>query len=207
MAKRIEGVSDKLLTCAREEFMEMGFQDASLRVIAAKAGTSPCSIYTRFHDKEGLFHALVDEVEEHFLSWFLSEQAAFDERAVEAKADVLDYASDKFELMVDYLYDHYDVFRLMVRCADIDCYEKMLDRLIEIDNEYTLRYMTSTGHDAIASGRMTPELMHMLANAYYSGLFETICHEMPRDRAHIYVRQLRRFFVMGWADLLQIERA
>ena len=133
---------------------------------------------------------------EHFLSWFLSEQAAFDERAVEAKADVLDYASDKFELMVDYLYDHYDVFRLMVRCADI-----------EIDNEYTLRYRTSTGHDAIASGRMTPELMHMLANAYYSGLFETIRHEMPRDRAHIYVRQLRRFFVMGWADLLQIERA
>ena len=64
-----------------------------------------------------------------------------------------------------------------------------------------------TGHDAIASGRMTPELMHMLANAYYSGLFETIRHEMPRDRAHIYVRQLRRFFVMGWADLLQIERA
>ena len=39
MAKRIEGVSDKLLCCAREEFMERDFQDASLRVIAAKAGT------------------------------------------------------------------------------------------------------------------------------------------------------------------------
>ncbi len=80
----------------------------------------------------------------------------------------------------------------------------MLDRLIEIDNEYTVRYMTSIGHDAIASGRMTPELMHMLVNTYYSGsgLFEIIRHEMPRDRAHIYERQLRRFFVMGWADLL-----
>lgn len=207
MAKRIEGVSDKLICCAREEFMEMGFQDASLRVIAARAGTSPCSIYTRFKDKEGLFHALVDEVVERFLAWFLGEQAAFDDRSVEAKEDVLDYAGDKFEIMVDYLYDHYDVFRLLVRCADIDCYEKMLDRLIEIDNEYAVRYMTSTNHDAIASGRMEPELLHMLANAYYSGLFETIRHEMPREKAHVYVRQLRRFFVMGWADLLQIERA
>ncbi|MDO5300150.1 MAG: TetR/AcrR family transcriptional regulator [Clostridia bacterium] len=206
MARRIEGVSDKLICCAREEFMEMGFQDASLRVIAAKAGTSPCSIYTRFRDKEGLFHALVGEVVEDFLEWFLREQAAFDDRSVEAKTDVLDYAGDKFVMMVDYLYDHYDVFRLLVRCADIDCYENMMDRLIAIDNEYAVRYMTSTGHDAIASGRMSPELLHMLASAYYSGLFETIRHEMPREKAHVYVRQLRRFFVMGWADLLQIEK-
>ena len=40
MARRIEGVSDELLRCARDEFLEMGFQEASLRVIAAKAGTS-----------------------------------------------------------------------------------------------------------------------------------------------------------------------
>ena len=40
MARRIEGVSDQLLRCAREEFMEMGFQEASMRVIAAKANTS-----------------------------------------------------------------------------------------------------------------------------------------------------------------------
>ena len=61
MAKRIEGVSDEVLRCAREEFMEMGFQEASMRVIAAKANTSTGSIYTRYGDKSGLFHALIDE--------------------------------------------------------------------------------------------------------------------------------------------------
>lgn len=205
MAKRIEGVSDELLRCAFNEFMEMGFQEASLRVIAAKAGTSTGSIYTRYQEKAGLFHALVDETIDGLQQWFLREQAAFDERSREEKADVLDYASDKFEDMVDYLYDHLDVFRLLVRCTDIDCYERMMERLIDIDIEYTRRFMTSTGHDAIACGRMTPELMHILASAYYSGLFETIRHGMSRQQAHVYVRQLRRFFRMGWADLLQIE--
>ena len=205
MAKRVEGVSDELLRCARDEFMEMGFQEASLRVIAARAGTSTGSIYTRYRDKAGLFHALVDEPVRALERWFLGQQAAFDERTAEEKADVLDYAGDKFDEMVDYLYDHLDAFRLLVRCMDIDCYERMIDRLIDIDNEYTRRYMASTDHDAIATGRLTPELMHILANAYYSGLFETIRHHMSREQAHVYVRQLRRFFRMGWKDILQID--
>ena len=62
MAKRVEGRSDRLLECAMAEFMEMGYQEASLRVIAAKAETTTGSIYTRFRDKEGLFHALVDSL-------------------------------------------------------------------------------------------------------------------------------------------------
>ena len=207
MAKRVEGVSDELLRCAKDEFLEMGFQEASLLVIAAKAGVSTSAIYTRYGDKAGLFHALVDDAVHGLEDWFLKQQVAFDERSVEEKADVLEYAGDKFIFMVDYLYDHLDAFRLIVRCVDIDSYDTMMDRLIAIDNQYTLRYMHSTGHDAIASGRMTAELMHILANAYYSGLFETIRHNMSREAAQIYVRQLRRFFCQGWADLLQIEKS
>ena len=57
MGKRVAGRSEKLLRCAMDEFMEMGFQDASLRMIAARADTTTGSIYSRFQDKEGLFHA------------------------------------------------------------------------------------------------------------------------------------------------------
>ena len=69
MAKKVEGRSDLLLACAMAEFMEMGFQEASLRVIAAKADTTTGSIYSRFQDKEGLFHALVDDTVEQLLTW------------------------------------------------------------------------------------------------------------------------------------------
>ncbi len=44
MAKRVEGRSDRLLECAKAEFLEMGFQEASLRVISAQADTSNCAI-------------------------------------------------------------------------------------------------------------------------------------------------------------------
>ena len=59
MTKQIEGVSEKILACAKEEFLEKGYSEASLRTIAAKADTTTGSIYSRFRDKEGLFSAIV----------------------------------------------------------------------------------------------------------------------------------------------------
>ena len=40
MAKQIEGVSERILNCAKAEFLDKGYTDASLRVIAAAADTS-----------------------------------------------------------------------------------------------------------------------------------------------------------------------
>lgn len=205
MAKRIEGVSDEVLRCAREEFMEMGFQDASMRVIAAKANTSTGSIYTRYGDKSGLFHALVDDTVNGLLQGFETVQAAFDNRPVEAKHDALDYASDQVTGMVNYLYDHLDDFRLLTRCSDKDCYEKMIDSLIDIDVKYTFRFMQCTGRGALTNDQTSALMVHMLSNAFYSGLFETIRHDLSREEAIVYALRLRRFFRMGWADLLGME--
>ena len=46
MARQIEGVYERVLECAKQEFLEKGYKDASLRGIAANAGTSTGSIYT-----------------------------------------------------------------------------------------------------------------------------------------------------------------
>ena len=60
--KRIAGVAERLLECARSEFLDKGFQAASIREIAKKAETSARAVYTRFPYKEGLFDALVSPV-------------------------------------------------------------------------------------------------------------------------------------------------
>ena len=48
---QVAGVYEKILECAKKEFLEKGFEGASLRVIAQEAGTSTNSIYVRFKDK------------------------------------------------------------------------------------------------------------------------------------------------------------
>ena len=205
MAKRVEGRSDRLLECAMAEFMEMGYQEASLRVIAAKAETTTGSIYTRFKDKEGLFHALVDTTIDELIEWTQKGNEAFADRSAgEQRETVFTYRPEIWEQLVDFIYAHWEVFRLLARCTDIDCYEDMLNRMIDIEGAYTLRFLEATGNDALESGRLTPMMLHMLSNAYYSGRFEIVRHDMTKDDAMTYVSQLRRFFTRGWADLLGI---
>ena len=62
MAKQREGVYERIIECARKEFLEKGYMDASLRTIATQAGTTTGSIYTRFKDKEGLLKPLSDPI-------------------------------------------------------------------------------------------------------------------------------------------------
>ena len=203
MAKRVEGRSDRLLECAMAEFMEMGYQEASLRVIAAKADTTTGSIYTRFHDKEGLFHALVDETIDELILWMREGNESFADRPIrEQRETALTYKPEMWEQLVDFIYAHWEAFRLLARCTDIGCYEDMLNRMIDIEVTYTRRFLEATGNDALECGLLTPMMLHMLSNAYYSGLFEIVRHDMAKDDAMSYVRQLRRFFTQGWSDLL-----
>ena len=66
MAKRVEGVTERLLECAKEEFLKNGYENASLRVIAEKAGSSKGAIYIRYPDKESLYRALTQPVADGF---------------------------------------------------------------------------------------------------------------------------------------------
>ena len=61
MASRVEGFDEVILKYAKKEFLEKGFEEASLRTIAQNAGVSTSTIYTRYLDKAGLFHFLVEE--------------------------------------------------------------------------------------------------------------------------------------------------
>ena len=52
MASRVEGFDEKILACAKEEFLEKGYTDAAIRTIAQTAGGSTSTISTRYSDKE-----------------------------------------------------------------------------------------------------------------------------------------------------------
>jgi len=202
VAKQIEGVYERILECAKDEFLEKGYKDASLRVIAQKADTSTSSIYTRFSDKEGLFKALVTSVVDGVKEWFVKEQEEFHQLPGDTqKQNTFAYATDKIEAFVDYIYDHFEIFKMLIIGSDGTGFSDFINDFVDIDVNYTVKFLETTNNDAIPSGRASPELLHMLTSAYYLGIFETVIHDMSREDAHVYVRQLRRFFMCGWKDI------
>ena len=186
MAKQKAGVYDKVLECAKEEFLSKGFLDASLRTIAQAAETSTGSIYTRFGDKEGLFRAIAEPVVDQFKAMFRRVQEDFHQLSEE---------------VLDYIYDHFDVFRLLLDGAHGTRFSCFLDELVDIEVEYTYKYMEVIGCESVKSGLVTEEFIHIIVTAYFNGMFEVVRHNMDRAAAHRYVKMLNRYHMAGFSTV------
>lgn len=202
MAKQIEGVSEKILTCAKQEFLAKGYTDASLRTIAAAADTSTNSIYVRFHGKEGLFSAIVEPVVNGMMERFVAIQEQFhqkDSRAQETELN--DYALNGMESLVDYMYDHLDEFRLLLDASYGTRFLNFVDEMVHVEVEYTYKYMEAIGCPEQIGGTLTETVLHIVATAYFEGLFEVVRHGMDREEAKRYIDLLGRYHHTGFAAI------
>ena len=75
-------------------------------------------------------------------------------------------------------------------------YEHFVHNMVEVEVEYTLRYM-----DVLRRlGREVPELSqslcHIIASGMFNGLFEIVVHDMPKEQALRDVEQFRTFYTV-----------
>ncbi|WP_158823771.1 TetR/AcrR family transcriptional regulator [Granulicella sp. S156] len=68
MARRGDQLREHMLWIAKDVFLEMGFERASMDVVASRAETSKRSLYAHFESKEKLFLAVIELVRGLFLS-------------------------------------------------------------------------------------------------------------------------------------------
>jgi len=68
MARRGDELREHILWAAKDVFLEMGFERASMDEVAARAETSKRSLYAHYESKEKLFLAVIELVRGLFLS-------------------------------------------------------------------------------------------------------------------------------------------
>ena len=52
---------------------------------------------------------------------------------------------------------------------------------------------------------LNKNLIHIIASALFSGIFEVIVHDMPKEEAREYISQFHRFYAAGWSELLNVK--
>ena len=200
MAKQIEGVSERILNCAKAEFLDKGYTDASLRAIAASADTSTNSIYVRFGDKEGLFSAIVEPVLSGMTERFIKIQEEFHhlDRAAQSTR-VTEWEDGGTMELVDYMYDHLDEFRLLLDASYGTRFHNFVDELVRIEVEYTYKYMETVGYPAHLGDALTEKLLHIVTTSRFESIFEVIRHGMSREEAAEYIDLLSRYHRTGFS--------
>lgn len=196
----------QILECAKEEFMQKGFADASMRTIAEKAGFTTGMLYSRFADKNELFSALVKEGADELYSYFSDVQEEFAEfPATQQVAEMQTYTSSKMRTVIDIIYEYFDTFKLIVCHSAGSSYDRYIDRMIEYETDSTERFMRVLQENGTSVKAVRRDINHMLASALFNGIFEVVAHDFPKEDALEYVDAVCEFFFAGWQRLLGIE--
>ena len=203
MEERTTATLEKIQEAARAEFLDKGFQGASLRQIVKNAGVTTGALYGYFSSKEALFASIVEPHAAALMGRFMEAQTSFAELPEEEQANSMGEKSGQYvNWMVDYICQHRQPVKLLLCRAEGTSYEHFVHNMVEVEVEYTLQYMEvlrRLGRDIPGLSR---SLCHIIASGMMSGIFEIVVHDMPREQALRDVDHLRDFYTAGWLKLM-----
>ena len=150
-----EKLAADILSAGKKEFLEKGFQGASMRSIASSLAVTTGAIYRYYTDKEAIFEALVEEPAKELANRYRESQQKFAELSLKEQLEGLpDVADHEYVWMVDYVYDHFDAFKLIACCSTGTKYEYYLEPfrkvITETDRDRSQRKSSVDGKNAAA---------------------------------------------------------
>lgn len=206
VTKPIEGVYERIVSSAKEEFLEKGYSDASLRTIATKAGTTTGSIYSRFGGKEGLFSAIVEPTAQQVINMFVNTQEEFHAVDPDMQPQLMGkYVHSGMLEILEYIYDNFEEFQLLLDSSYGTKFQDFEEKLVEIETEYTYKYMEAINLEKERCEMITEDFIHIMTRAMFESMFEVVRHKMPKDIAVKYMKMLERYHYAGWDTIMKFS--
>ena len=203
MEERSTATLEKIQQAALAEFLDKGFLGASLRQIVKNAGVTTGAFYGYFSSKEALFNAIVEPHAAAIMGRFMEAQTTFAELPEKEQPEHMGLESGRcVDWMVDYICAHREPVKLLLCCAEGTSYEHFVHNMVEVEVEYTQRYMEVLRRLGRDIPVLDKSLCHIIASGMFNGIFEIVVHDMPRDQAMRDVDQLRAFYTAGWSKLM-----
>ena len=197
----------KIQAAALAEFLDKGFLGASLRQIVKNAGVTTGAFYGYFSSKEALFASIVEPHAAALMGRFMEAQTSFAELPeTEQPGHMGQESADYVHWMVDYICQNHELVKLLLTKAEGTSYEHFVHNMVEVEVEYTLRYMEVLRRLGQNVPELSRSLCHIIASGMFNGLFEIVVHDMPREQAMRDVDQFRAFYTSGWLALMQNGR-
>ncbi len=137
-----EKTHEEILKSAMKNFSEVGFRAASIRNICRDAGVTNGAFYAHFKSKDELFAALVEDC----LAQFTGTYRDLCDIKIESAEDVVNVFKTTYtsvELLIRYVYENRDVFRLILKCSGGTSCENFVEDLIAEESRGTMAFMES----------------------------------------------------------------
>ena len=195
----------KIIAAAVEEFMEYGFENASMRRIASGVGLTVGALYRHFPNKEEMFAALVEPT----IDELMANYQAFVEQGYEVMKcgdvqQLWNESESETKWLMCFIYDHFEAFKLLICRSQGTRFESFVHDMALLEERSTLDYFERMKQYNMTVNELSQQEFHMLVTANVSALFEAVIHDFSREEAIHYAGTLDAFFSAGWKKILGI---
>ena len=189
----------RVMAAARDEFMEFGFEKASMRRVGERCGLTAAGLYRHCRDKEDLFDQLVAPAIERLKSWMDTHLTKY-LTSVRNEGN-LKWQDSWIDMMREVVYPHVDDYHLLLTCSSGTKYENFLHDLTQTAQERMLQYLPVLRDKGLTIREISPAALHLLLSAYVTALFEPVIHRYSLEESMKCLETIEAFFLPGWKTL------
>lgn len=193
----------KIMAAAKEEFLEVGFEKASMRSIGDRCGMTAAGIYRHCVDKEDLFDQLVAPAVERIEAWAKEHIARYEE-ALKTN-ECIEWQGSATDMMREVIYPNMEEYHLLLAKAQGTKYENFLHDMTEKHQKRFLAYIKTLKKQGIKVWDIDPKELHLLFSAYTTAMFEPVIHNYSQKDALRCLKTVEAFFLPGWKQLMGLE--
>ena len=207
MSESAVETKSKLLKSAKKEFLEKGFMGDSLRTIAANAGVTTGAMYRHFKDKDDFFCALVDQaIDVTIKTVSLADSAHHLDFGNPLSQEHFDVESKETNNFLNYIYDNFDIFTLLLTKASGSTHEHFQEEICELytkNCEQTFNWMYK---NKISTKKIDKMTIHFIASTVINAFVEIITHKMSKKAAFQYIQNIEEYTRFGMLHMMGIPQ-
>lgn len=201
MAKPDHSIDPRILQSAKQEFLTLGFEKASLKHICEQAEVTTGALYKRYQGKENLFCAVVaDTVAD--LNAVLREKSGTKPAELSDEALIKAWDMDESYMMwwFQYLYDRHDGFVLLLKCGEGTAYSNFQHDWVESMTDATYEYYREAFRRGLTHTEISVEEMHILLSAFWTTIYEPFIHDFSWEQIQAHSKLMCDLF--NWYKVL-----
>ena len=196
---------ERIIAAAKAEFLEYGFENASMRRIAANADITASGLYKHFPGKEEMFAHLVQPVLDSFNTLYHQKEQE-EQNAIGEIGAAAAFLNEDAVYAMGFIYDHFDEFKLLVCRSQGTRYEDYAHTLAEMEEESSLKHIEALRRRGDCVPEFDRREFHLLVSSNVEAVLQPIRHDFSREEAMHYAKTINEFFSRGWKWLCGMER-
>ena len=194
---------NRILECAKGEFLSKGFENAKVAEIAKLAKVTTGALYQHFKNKEDLYDCIVSPICDGFISITNDRNKDFidslerDEFSI--ISEELSYITND---LLKYIYDNWKIFRILILNDKTKFYKTFFNTIVE--NETKMTQLMIENKNISQYEHLTFKKLKSLISAQYQGIFALMRTEDDIKNLDNDLHLLFDFFRYGWIGVLGI---